>query len=140
MRRFATKGRSKYGNVKVEMDGVTYDSKREAQRAQFLELMVKAGIIKDLQRQVKYELIPKITHEETVRLKTKTKTVVKTDQLPITYTADFEYVVCETGELQTEDVKISPSLLPKEFELKAKLFFWKTGRKIKLIYKPTQSI
>lgn len=132
--------RSKYGNTKMTVDGETYDSKREFLRYQFLKSLEDRGIIKDLRRQVRYELIPKITHDEIVHLKTKDKIVTKTDQLPITYTSDFVYVITETGEERVEDVKINKNLLPKEFELKAKLFFWKYGKKIKLVFKPTDPI
>lgn len=132
--------RSKYGNTKMTVDGETYDSKREFLRYQFLKSLEDRGVIKDLRRQVRYELIPKITHDEIVHLKTKDKIVTKTDQLPITYTSDFVYVITETGEERVEDVKINKNLLPKEFELKAKLFFWKYGKKIKLVFKPTDPI
>ena len=130
----------KYGNTKVVVDDIVFDSKREYQRYEFLKLMEHGGIVRDLKRQVKYELIPKITHIETVHMKTKDKQVERVDQLPITYTCDFEYVIVETGELITEDVKISKQMIPKEFSLKAKLFFWKTGRKISLVFKPKQDV
>jgi len=46
--------KSKYNNTKVN----GYDSRKESQRATTLQLMQKAGIISDLQEQVKFELIP----------------------------------------------------------------------------------
>lgn len=49
---------SKYHSKKTEVDGILFDSKKEAQRYQQLKLMEKAGILCDLKRQVKYELIP----------------------------------------------------------------------------------
>lgn len=45
---------SKYGNVKTEVDGITFHSKREAARYQDLRLLERAGTIKDLQIQVPY--------------------------------------------------------------------------------------
>ena len=50
--------RNKYGNKKTVVDGITFDSRKEAKRYQELKLLEKAGEIKDLRRQVKYELIP----------------------------------------------------------------------------------
>ena len=50
--------RNKYGNRKVIVDGMEFDSKKEARRWRELTYMQKAGIIQDLKRQVKYVLIP----------------------------------------------------------------------------------
>ena len=50
--------RSKYGNRKTVVDGITFDSKKEANRFRELQLLERAGKITALQRQVKYVLIP----------------------------------------------------------------------------------
>lgn len=52
-----TKGLSKYGNKKVEVDGVVFHSKRESYRWVSLKAMQSAGIIFNLERQVKYEIL-----------------------------------------------------------------------------------
>ena len=49
---------NKYGSKKIEVDGIVFDSKKEAKRYSELLLLEKAGEISDLQRQVKYVLIP----------------------------------------------------------------------------------
>jgi hypothetical protein len=49
---------SKYGNNKVVVNGIQFDSKREARRYLELDALQMAGEIHDLQRQVRYELIP----------------------------------------------------------------------------------
>lgn len=49
---------NKFGNRKVTVDGETFDSKKEYNRYRELLLLVRAGKIHDLFRQVKYELIP----------------------------------------------------------------------------------
>ena len=49
----------KYRNKKVEVDGILFDSKKEANRYMELKLLEKAGEITDLKRQVRYELIPR---------------------------------------------------------------------------------
>lgn len=47
---------SKYGAKRVEQDGITFSSKREAARWKALQLLERAGAIRDLQRQVSYDL------------------------------------------------------------------------------------
>ena len=51
--------RNKYGARKTVIDGITFDSKREAIRYQELKLLERAGEIKDLELQPKYILQPK---------------------------------------------------------------------------------
>lgn len=46
----------KYRNIPTEVDGIRFDSKREAARWSQLKLMERAGYITDLERQVRYPL------------------------------------------------------------------------------------
>lgn len=48
--------RRKYGNTPTVVDGIRFDSKREASRHSELKLMEKAGEISDLRRQIRYLL------------------------------------------------------------------------------------
>jgi hypothetical protein len=48
--------RNKFNAVRTEVDGFTFDSKREAKDWQELLLLQKAGKISDLQRQVEFPL------------------------------------------------------------------------------------
>jgi hypothetical protein len=48
--------RSKYRSQKTEKDGIVFDSAKEANRHGMLCLMLKAGLIRDLVRQVPFEL------------------------------------------------------------------------------------
>lgn len=48
--------RSKYGAKKTKVDGITFDSKREAARYQELCLLQKAGEIRNLKLQVSFPL------------------------------------------------------------------------------------
>ena len=50
------RGRSKYNARRTTVDGVTFDSASEAQRWGELKLLQQAGVIHNLQRQVRYEL------------------------------------------------------------------------------------
>ncbi|MBN1114444.1 MAG: DUF1064 domain-containing protein, partial [Oligoflexia bacterium] len=50
--------KNKYKNVKTTVDGITFDSKKEADRYSELKLLERAGKIKDLILQPKFEIIP----------------------------------------------------------------------------------
>lgn len=51
------KKRSKYGNQKTPIDGILFDSKREADRYLVLKLMKAGGEIRELDLQVEFELL-----------------------------------------------------------------------------------
>ena len=102
---------NKYGNVRVAtLDGIAHDSKKEARRWAQLNLLLKAGEIKDLRRQVKYELIPKQDGERACQ-----------------YIADFVYFDCREGKEVVEDCKGKRTDV---YIIKRKLMLWKYGIKI----------
>ncbi|MEZ7524029.1 DUF1064 domain-containing protein [Burkholderia vietnamiensis] len=83
--------RSKYGNRKVVVDGITFDSEREGARYSTLARMRAAGEITQLQIQVPFEIVP--------------AAVVGGRKRPArTYIADFVYRDAG-GALVVEDVK-----------------------------------
>lgn len=127
-----SKGKTKYRNTKVEYDGLKFDSKKEMQRYIILKEAQELGIISNLKTQVRYELVPAVKETYIKHLKTKDKECVRTVQLPITYTCDFEYT--KNGEVIIEDVKASPKMLPKEFVLKEKMMFALKNLKIKKVF------
>ena len=49
--------RSKYGNRRVQVGDLTFDSAKEAKRWGELQFMVKAGEIRNLERQVRFPII-----------------------------------------------------------------------------------
>lgn len=104
--------RMKYRNHKTTVDGVTYDSAKEARRAAELRLLERAGQITNLRRQVQFELIP------------SQKRNGKVIERPATYTADFVYM--EGDEMVVEDVK-SPATRTPQYILKRKLMLWEYG-------------
>lgn len=108
------RSRSKYGNKPVVIDGIRFDSMKEANRWCELKLMEKGGIISDLQRQVKFELQPAFTH------KGKRIQAIK-------YIADFTYTDNETGEKIIEDTK---GVRTREYILKQKMMLFR-GYEIK---------
>ena len=101
---------SKYGNRKIKApDGQVFDSVKEFHRWGCLRLLERAGAIKDLKRQVKFELIPRIG-----------------DERPCNYIADFTYM--ENGEMVVEDVK---GVRTDAYKIKKKLMLWVHGIRIK---------
>ena len=123
--------KSKYNNKKIVNEFGTWDSKKEFQRWLVLKEAESQGVITDLQRQVKFELIPAVREKYIKHLKTKDKECERTLQLPITYTCDFAYY--KDGEYIVSDVKASPQMLPKDFILKEKMMFALKGIKIRRV-------
>lgn len=121
--------KSKFHNEPVTVDGIRYDSKNEMLRHNFLKMMERADEISDLRYHVKFELIPQITKEEIVHLKTKDKVVTKVVQSARYYEADFVYIN-KKGEEIVEDFKGQETDL---FKFKAALFFYKYGKRIKTV-------
>lgn len=98
----------KFHAKKTEYNGVTYDSKKEAKRAEELDLLVETHEITNLQRQVPFELQPAFKNNENKAVRA------------ITYIADFVYQ--QNGKTIVEDVK---GVKTKEYMLKKKMFQYK---------------
>lgn len=77
-------GRNKYGNIRTLADGFLFDSKRESKRWLDLCILLRAGQIKNLKRQVIFPLIVN-------------------GELLCKYKADFVYE--DHGKRIVEDVK-----------------------------------
>ena len=129
---------SKYNNKTVVYNGIKFVSKKEGQRYLFLKKAEEDGRISELKTQVKFELIPPIKEEYIEHLKTKDKTRVRTLQLAINYISDFTYI--KDGLMVIEDVKASPKVIPSDFKLKEKMFFWKYGNRIRRVFKANEEI
>jgi hypothetical protein len=97
--------RAKLGNTKVTVDGIEFDSKKEAQRYYELKLLQRAGVISELELQKEFELIP--AQYETFPRYGKTGKRLQDGKRCIekscTYKADFAYK--QDGQLIVEDVK-----------------------------------
>lgn len=115
---------SKYRNKKVVLDGITFDSKREAKRYRELLLMEQGGEIADIQRQVKFVLIPTQREPDTEGPRGG-KRKGKTIEREITYIADFVY--WKNGALVVEDTK---GFRTTEYVIKRKLMLWVHGIRI----------
>lgn len=84
--------RNKFNAVKLEKDGITFDSQKEYGRYIELTAMMQRGEIQDLKCQVKFELAPKVKIAGEKRAKPALR-----------YFADFTYL--SNGKLIVEDVK-----------------------------------
>lgn len=130
--------RPKYGNTKVVLDGITFDSKNEAARYGYLRELEDAGVISNLRRQVEYELIPRQTKMVVKQLKTKTKMVERLAEHPVHYRADFVY---DKGpDTIVEDVKGSYITATPDFRIKKKLMLYVHGIEIHIINNPKQQV
>jgi hypothetical protein len=100
------KSHRKYANEPTTVDGLRFDSRAEAKRWFDLLWRVKAGEIADLERQVRYVLIPK---------QARPSGGVERE---CAYIADFTYLDKRTGRSVCEDVK---GCATPEFRIKRKL-------------------
>ena len=98
--------RSKYGAIRVEVDGIRFDSKAEAIRYRELKLLDQAGKISRLTLQPTFLIQEAYTKPNGKRVR------------KIEYRADFQYFDTETGEKIVEDVK---GMATAVYKLKKKL-------------------
>lgn len=116
----ALSGKGKYGNRKTTLDGITFDSVKEANRWVELKLMERTHLIRELQRQVPYTLIPSQYDEKGKCVERECK-----------YVADFVYeepdedkpgawrtVVEDAKGMRTDVYKIKRKLMLKEYGIR----------------------
>jgi len=117
MKKMFQKSKSKYHNIKVEINHITFSSKKEANRYQELKALERLGAIKELQLQPKFELQPKFKVEDkTIR--------------PIYYIGDFSYWLPTKDGRYKVIVEDTKGFRTKEYRLKAKMFAHKFGFEI----------
>lgn len=109
--RAAQKPSSKYHNVRTEVDGVRFDSRKEARRFVALCVAEQEGAIADLRRQVRYDL------HAIGGLKVAT------------YVADHVYI--EDCRTVVEDVKSSATRKLPMYRLKKRWMFAEYGIEIR---------
>lgn len=118
MPKMSDKKKSKYQAKKMIFRGETFDSKKEMERYIELLAMEQRGEIKNLARQVRYEVIPR---------------QVKSDgkvERAVFYIADMTYQA--NGETVVEDVKgYKHSQAYNVFSIKRKLMLLRYGIEIK---------
>lgn len=99
----------KYHNKKTIVNGINFDSKKEAKRFNELKILEKANEITELRTQVKFELQPSFKKDG--------KTYRK-----IEYIADFTYFDYKLNKYRVEDTK---GYRTEVYKLKKKLFEYK---------------
>jgi hypothetical protein len=104
----------KYGNRAVTLNGEKFDSHKEARRYGELVLLERAGQISNLERQVRFELIPSQYRDG------------KCVERAAHYIADFVYM--EDGKKVVEDTK---GFRTKDYILKRKLMLMVHNIRIK---------
>ncbi len=108
------KRKSKYGNIVVETDDMKFDSKKEERHYRKLKVMERAGLIKDLQHHVVFELAPSVKYS----IAPKAKPAIR-------YEADFVYI--KDGKKVVEDVKSEQTAKNQVYILKKHLMMWRHG-------------
>ena len=125
---------NKYKNQKIIIDGIEFDSKKEANRYCELRLLQRAGRIQNLERQKEYELIPAQyeSFERYGKNGKRLKDGKRCIEQSVKYIADFAYT--ENGKQIVEDVKgyrDPKSAGCAKFVIKRKLMLYVHGIKIK---------
>ena len=120
--------KNKYHSKKVAVDGLQFDSKKEANRYMELKLLEKTGQITDLERQVKFVLIPALREPDTVGARGGVKKG-KVIERECSYIADFVYRNAY-GLQVVEDTK---GFRTKDYIIKRKLMLWVHGIRIREI-------
>jgi len=100
----------KYRNIKIEVDGIKFDSKAEYKRYTELKLFERVKNISDLELQVKFELQPSFVDGQGIK------------QRAITYVADFVYK--ENNKIIVEDLKRVATAKDSKYKIKKKMLLW----------------
>lgn len=103
---------NKYRNVKVEVDGHVFDSKREAAEYKNLLLLQKAGAIKKIELQPEFELQPSFQDKNGKHYP------------PIKYRADFK-ITQDDGKTVVIDVKSKITEKDKVYRMKRKMLLFR---------------
>lgn len=117
----------KYNARKTVIDGITFDSSKEARRWVELRERQKNGEISELRRQVKFELVPAQREPATQGPRGGWRPG-KLIEKEAAYYADFVYKVNATGEVVVEDVK---GVRTDTYTLKRKIMLWRYGIRIR---------
>ena len=123
----------KYHSKKTVIDGITFDSRKEAERYSELKLLERCGAISNLELQKVYELIPAQyeLYERYGKNGNRLKDGKKCIEKSCVYKADFVYIDNETGQQVVEDVKgYKGGQAYSLFTIKRKLMLERYGIKV----------
>ncbi len=118
---------SKYNNKKTVVDGITFDSKKEAHRYGELKKLEELGQIEELRLQVPFELLPVQREPEIIGPKGGIKKGKVIEQACI-YRADFVYYDPTNNQSVVEDTKGKRT---PDYIIKRKLMLWRYGIRIR---------
>jgi len=101
--------KSKYGAKPMVVDGIRFDSTKEAKRYSELRLLEKAGLITDLETQPKFPIdVVQLWENGRWTWRTSRDEPPELIQCRV-FTADFRYTDTTTGKVVIEDVKSRPT-------------------------------
>lgn len=101
---------NKYKNKHITIDNINFMSIKEAKRYTELKWLERAGLIRELELQKKFELQPKYINNNGEHIRA------------ITYVCDFYYYNCEDNVYVVEDTK---GFRTETYKLKKKIFEYK---------------
>ena len=118
---------SKYNSKKTVVDGMVFDSLKEARRYGVLKALEKAGEIQGLRRQVEFLLIPEQREPDTIGKRGGVHRG-KIIERKCCYVADFVYMRNQPHELVVEDAK---GIRTHDYIIKRKLMLHIHGIRVK---------
>lgn len=125
---------SKYHNKPKWVDGIKFDSGKEADYYVYLKQLERDGKISNLQMQVPFELLPAVHGTKTkvkhLKCGDKEYEVDYVRQKATHYYADFVYIVTATGQREVVDVKSSATRKKDAYILKRKMMLALKGIEI----------
>lgn len=106
----------KYGARKTTVDGITFDSKAEADYYSQLKLLQRTGEIEDIELQPKFEIIPGYIHPETGK---KIRATYYKADFKVTY-SDGRQEIIDVKGVRTEVYKLKKKLFEQKYEIPIK--------------------
>lgn len=100
--------KNKYHAQKTEVGGITFDSKKESKVWEKLQEMARIGVITGLERQKRFELVPK-----------------QADERSVVYVADYVYFEVEAQRWVVADCKSAMTKKLPAYIIKRKLMKWR---------------
>jgi len=103
---------NKFQNQKTEVNGITFDSKLEADRFQQLKLMELAGEITNLRLQVEFQIFQGYINPDTGE---KTKSSNYVGDFMYTDIHEHKVIVEDTKGIETPDFKLKWKLVQSQY-------------------------
>lgn len=113
---------------KCRYKGIEFDSRDEMERYIALCCQLIRGEISSLHRQVKFEIVPRLTRTVAIPLKTKTRYEERVMERARHYTCDFCYIDNVRGVMVVEDVKSHYTQTMTDYSLRRANMVWKIWR------------